>query len=63
MPDRVLTCTAYDDASGTCTVQVWAEPPTVLPPLSVEEAKDIATAALLAFALVMAAKVALRKSQ
>jgi hypothetical protein len=61
---RVLVCLDPVPASdGSCAESAWLEQQSVLPPLTVEEGKDIAGAALLAFAVVMAVKVALRKSQ
>ena len=63
MAAPVLTCVEYDATTNTCTVQAWMEPPTLLPALTVGEAMDIAQVALLAFASVMAVKLALRKSQ
>lgn len=61
---RVLTCLDPVPAEdGTCAQAAYIELPSVLPPLTVEEAEDIAGALLLALAAVMAVKVAFRKSQ
>ena len=61
---RVLTCIdTVPNEDGSCTSAVYLEQPTLLPPMTVEEATDIAAGALLAFAVVMAVKVAFRKSQ
>ena len=61
---RVLVCLHPVPASGgSCAVSAYIEQPSVLPPLTIEEANDIGAAMLLALASVMAVKVALRKSQ
>lgn len=41
---KVLACTSYNEATGTCEVQAWHETPTVLPPLSIPDATVIAGA-------------------
>lgn len=56
MPDRVLTCTAYDDATGTCTVQVWAQPATPFPTLTIPEGEQIGHAILMAIIPVLVIK-------
>ena len=63
MTDRVLVCTAYDESTGTCSVQAWVEQPQWPPPLSVADAIAIAQAFLLAYAAVMAVKLVARKAQ
>ena len=61
---RVLVCLDPVPASdGSCAESAYIEQPSVLPPLTIEEANDIGAAMLLALASVMAVKVALRKSQ
>ncbi|TAA08848.1 hypothetical protein [Pseudoxanthomonas winnipegensis] len=34
---KVLTCTSYDTATATCTEQVWADEPVIIPPMSAED--------------------------
>lgn len=34
---RILACTAWDEATDTCTAQAWVEQPSILPPLTDEE--------------------------
>lgn len=61
---RVLTCIdAVPNTDGSCLEAVYLESPSLLPPMTVEEAESIAGALLLALAAVMAVKVAFRKSQ
>lgn len=61
---RTLVCLDPVPASdGSCAESAWLEQPSLLPPMTVEQATDIAATALLAFAAVMAVKVAFRKSQ
>lgn len=61
---RILVCLDPVPASdGSCAESAWLEQPSLLPPMTVEEANDIAAAALMAFAVVMVVKVAFRKSQ
>lgn len=60
---KVLACLQYDEATSTCTTETWVEQPSLLPPMTTEQAVEISTAALVAFAAVMAIKVAFRKSQ
>lgn len=38
MEGGVRTCTEFDTATQTCTQQVWAPPPSILPALSVADA-------------------------
>jgi hypothetical protein len=40
---QVLACVAFD-AGGTCTSQVWVDPPTVLPTLTIAQANTIGLA-------------------
>jgi hypothetical protein len=61
---RVLTCTdPVPNSDGSCTSAAYLEMPSLLPAMTVQEAQDIAATALLAFAAVMAVKLAFRKSQ
>lgn len=61
---RTLVCIdAVPNSDGSCTESAWIEMPSLLPPMTVEDAQQIASAAFLAFAAVMAVKVAFRKSQ
>lgn len=41
MQTPVLVCTAYDAATQTCSAQAWMVFPSVLPPLTVEQAIEI----------------------
>lgn len=34
---KVLACVEYDPQTEACTAQAWIDPPTLLPPLSVED--------------------------
>lgn len=61
---RTLVCLdPVPNSDGSCTESAWLEQPSMLPPLTVEEAREISSVALLALAAVMAVKVAFRKSQ
>lgn len=61
---RVLTCIDPVPASdGSCAEAVYLEQPSFLPPMTVQDARDISTAVLTALVAVMAVKVAFRKSQ
>lgn len=60
---KILACVDYDEATSTCITEAWVEQPALLPPMTTAEATEIAAVALLAFAAVMAVKVAFRKSQ
>lgn len=60
---RVLTCTAFDESTATCTAEAWVEQSEWPPPLPIEDAQLIASAVLLLFASVMAVKVVFRKTQ
>jgi hypothetical protein len=65
---KYLACVTWvldgnGDPTDTCATQAWVEQPSMLPPLTVAEARDIGQAALIAFACVMAVKVAFKKSQ
>lgn len=53
---RVLVCLdEVPDPAGECTAMEWQEAPTILPPLSIEDAQAISFSALLAWATVGAA--------
>lgn len=47
----VLTCTAVDPVTSACTAEAWLPAPTLLPPLSITEAGQILSAALVVFAV------------
>lgn len=60
----VLTC--LDDplpSDGSCVNALWVEQPSLLPPLSISAAQDIAFAFLGALAAVMIVKIVARKTQ
>lgn len=60
---RILACMDETPASdGTCAVQAWVEQPSLLPPMTTDEATEIGTAALVAFVAVMVVKVVMKKS-
>lgn len=48
---------------GTCVQQAWMEAPSLLPPLPIEDAQQIAYAALAAFVAVMVVKIIAKKTQ
>jgi len=53
---RVLVCLdEVPDPLGECAQVAWEEQPTLLPPLSVEDAQALSYSALLAWATVAAA--------
>lgn len=58
MVNPVLTCTAYDTATQTCTAQAWMVHPSVLPPLTVEQGIEIGWKIALCFAIAYGLKVA-----
>lgn len=42
---------------GTCVQQVWVQEPSLLPPLSIDDAQTIAYSFLVAMAMVMGVKL------
>ncbi|MGN6482535.1 hypothetical protein [Luteibacter sp.] len=53
----VLQCIAYDVQAGQCTQTAFLPPPTLLPPMSPEDANTIGVSFMGSVALVMAAKL------
>jgi hypothetical protein len=60
---RVLTCTEFDELTQECTASVWLEEPTLLPELSVEDARLIGEALLLCWLVAYLLKKLIRWSE
>ena len=43
-PLKVLSCVEFDAAGTTCVSQVWIDPPTVFPTLTVAQANEVGLA-------------------
>lgn len=37
MPQKILTCVVWDEATDTCTTQVWVDQPGLLPNLTIAD--------------------------
>lgn len=59
---KVLTCTAYDDATATCTQEAWVEQLTVLPTMTPEQATEIGMAVMLLWVPLACAVLIARKA-
>lgn len=50
--NKVLVCVEYDEASGECLAQTWADPmPAGLPPLSAGEGAMLGASAFVLFGI------------
>jgi hypothetical protein len=38
---KILACVEWNDATNTCTTQAWIDQPSLVPPLTVDDARSI----------------------
>lgn len=48
---RVLYCVAFDETTNECTQQAWMPAPSLLPPLTTEQAGEILSYAFMVLAV------------
>lgn len=58
MPQKILACVAYDEATDTCTTQAWIDQPALLPSLTIAGAQEIGVAFALLWATAYTFKLA-----